>query len=294
MGGEKLVQQLHGIHGQGSPPHGRGKDLGEQPVKKKERITPAWAGKSHVLISEIFVVEDHPRMGGEKARCRSAWAASRGSPPHGRGKVPGLCEDLERVGITPAWAGKSALRCRMMLQSRDHPRMGGEKAALLNRRRTKRGSPPHGRGKASDGVERVTLNRDHPRMGGEKTLCQSIYASFQGSPPHGRGKVKAAAGHGLVMGITPAWAGKSGAYFGYPVFHGDHPRMGGEKRSETWHPYLRRGSPPHGRGKVPFFVKTDSLKRITPAWAGKRLYCVFLPVLLEDHPRMGGEKHPFP
>ena len=30
--------------------------------------------------------------------------------------------------------------------------------------------------------------------------------------------------------------------------------------------------------------------RITPAWAGKSLFDVVINALLEDHPRMGGEK----
>ena len=50
---------------------------------------------------------DHPRVGGEKPNHRLFRLPSAGSPPRGRGKVM-LYADLEgRVGITPAWAGKS-------------------------------------------------------------------------------------------------------------------------------------------------------------------------------------------
>ena len=90
MGGEKCIQQLHGSHGQGSPPHGRGKvragELGHGPG----RITPAWAGKSCAAAALL-----HPNLG---------------SPPHGRGKGARHPGQGIWKGITPAWAGKRLKR----------------------------------------------------------------------------------------------------------------------------------------------------------------------------------------
>ena len=86
MGGEKrIIFQLGGSQ-QGSPPHGRGKDLQETIQLIKTGITPAWAGKSHRLPCAAFLPRDHPRMGGEKLL-------------HWR-------KQEQRNGITPAWAGK--------------------------------------------------------------------------------------------------------------------------------------------------------------------------------------------
>ena len=70
----------------------------------------------------------------------------------------------------------------------------------------------------------------NPRAGGEKLSCISLLGELlesppqggekvdptgndwytQGSPPRGRGKALLLLDAGVVVGITPAWAGKSG------------------------------------------------------------------------------------
>ena len=66
--------------------------------------------------------------------------------------------------------------------------------------------------------------------------------------------------------------------------------MGGEKRPTLTKLRSRKGSPPHGRGKVTGWCRAVDPVRITPAWAGKSVaYCWALGAR-EDHPRMGGEK----
>ncbi len=50
------------------------------------------------------------------------------------------------------------------------------------------------------------------------------------------------------------------------------------------------GSPPHGRGKAEKSGLFYNGRRITPAWAGKRVACWCRCTIPEDHPRMGGEK----
>ena len=66
-------------------------------------------------------------------------------------------------------------------------------------------------------------------MGGEKSLSVSSVWSRTGSPPHGRGKVKILHACSKGVGITPAWAGKSGIPALASGITWDHPRMGGEK-----------------------------------------------------------------
>ena len=69
-------------------------------------------------------------MGGEKSLLFAASRASVGSPPRGRGKgVPAL-EVAQHIGITPAWAGKSAGERQRPPCPPDHPRTGGEKMHL--------------------------------------------------------------------------------------------------------------------------------------------------------------------
>ena len=50
------------------------------------------------------------------------------------------------------------------------------------------------------------------------------------------------------------------------------------------------GSPPRGRGKDGNEVQLIAAEGITPAWAGKSLFCFTAAVPIQDHPRMGGEK----
>ena len=66
--------------------------------------------------------------------------------------------------------------------------------------------------------------------------------------------------------------------------------MGGEKYEQLDPAQRVMGSPPHGRGKA----EPERLRKlsggITPAWAGKSLFCFTAAVPIQDHPRVGGEK----
>ena len=128
MGGEKKqLYQQPGLK-QGSPPHGRGKGPERTVVLAHHGITPAWAGKSQVCILVNLPIEDHPRMGGEKIGSSRRFKVTKGSPPHGRGKVIDKNITVECDRITPAWAGKRKCLFLVVSEARDHPRMGGEKA----------------------------------------------------------------------------------------------------------------------------------------------------------------------
>ena len=214
-----------------------------------------------------------------------------GSPPHGRGKVDTISNNSRARRITPAWAGKShaSLYCNRV--EGDHPRMGGEKLPRCGSVYPWQGSPPHGRGKGGKLSGRVRpkgitpawagkrpglallLPRagDHPRMGGEKSASSWRWISSRGSPPHGRGKAcRSCCGH-TAAGITPAWAGKRATPTKNGCSGGDHPRMGGEKPGVCYTQCAKRGSPPHGRGKVYLGPQLGAGYGITPAWAGKSI-----------------------
>ena len=188
-------------------------------------------------------------MGGEKLRNISEDFVLRGSPPHGRGKVPRYLWPRIPVRITPAWAGKRLVPQQLGGAERDHPRMGGEKPLFAAAAARGRGSPPHGRGKDMDTLQTVHDARitpawagkrwtvagtvaarwDHPRMGGEKKRMPVKTDKRMGSPPHGRGKADPRRHRTRQAGITPAWAGKSRLPRVLYLAHEDHPRMGGEK-----------------------------------------------------------------
>ena len=87
-------------------------------------------------------------------------------------------------------------------------------------------------------------------MGGEKPSVMEMLSDLMGSPPRRRGKDAVQRHATCGVGITPAWAGKSGRI--QEPFHPyqDHPRVGGEKSAAPFSWTFVTGSPPHGRGKA--------------------------------------------
>ena len=113
--------------------------------------------------------------------------------------------------------------------------------------------------------------RDHPRLCGEKDQNQRSKILFLGSPPPMRGKGKYHIISGLLLRITPAYAGKrTEGSFSYETSR-DHPRLCGEKYREALSSNDDAGSPPPMRGKVR--ESSDDF------------------FLMKDHPRLCGEKN---
>ena len=73
----------------------------------KGRITPAYAGKSFTPEHVTDFAEDHPRLCGEKFQPLYSQLYQVGSPPPMRGKADVVLNRIDRIGITPAYAGKS-------------------------------------------------------------------------------------------------------------------------------------------------------------------------------------------
>ena len=189
VGGEKIDSLPHRALYLGSPPRGRGKAHLWIIHQIFIRITPAWAGKSHLGAVLIVAGEDHPRVGGEKPLFRVVLTMREGSPPRGRGKDPPPGDKSGGERITPAWAGKSGISHAYRPRPRDHPRVGGEKSRTQSGNLATRGSPPRGRGKAWRDIRgcwsaritpawagksyvlisEVLVPEDHPRVGGEKS-----------------------------------------------------------------------------------------------------------------------------
>ena len=105
--GEKLYDQMQEQAGKGSPPRMRGKGGRWPESVAANGITPAYAGKRQEVRGSDIILEDHPRVCGEKAPSGRPRSRRKGSPPRMRGKA----EPVEVVelpgGITPAYAGKS-------------------------------------------------------------------------------------------------------------------------------------------------------------------------------------------
>ena len=229
-------------------------------------------------------------MGGEKRRLSECAQWAEGSPPRGRGKAQRLLSHSDPLGITPAWAGKRAMDALPSAPAGDHPRVGGEKVVQSVGTAPESGSPPRGRGKDFLFLDRLFAQRITPAWAGKRYLPPSLCSGSYGSPPRGRGK-EPEVFFGLVSyRITPAWAGKSQRRPHDHLEKRDHPRVGGEKCTAACSESSCSGSPPRGRGKGLECRLARFQSRITPAWAGKRVCQRFCAVVLQDHPRVGGEK----
>ena len=101
-----------------------------------------------------------------------------------------------------------------------------------------------------------------------------------GSSPRGRGKLSIGVSFRVVLGLIPAWAGKTGTRAPRLPRGPAHPRVGGENYSYTTLVACVTGSSPRGRGK-PISAKRDTYQeRLIPAWAGKT--CA-LPSIVRSH-----------
>ena len=132
----------------GSPPHTRGKYYFVCLALVLIWITPAYAGKIRLVIVRAAGSPDHPRIRGENCQGFHERQPALGSPPHTRGKLEISVKDFQRVGITPAYAGKMPGQTAPLRRCRDHPRIRGENQNTVVAKNFAVGSPPHTRGKS--------------------------------------------------------------------------------------------------------------------------------------------------
>ena len=172
----------------GSPPRVRGKERQDGTFASAIGITPACAGKSIASPFSFTLLQDHPRVCGEKPFLAAELALMTGSPPRVRGKAFMKRYFSSYGGITPACAGKShTLRFRIP-RHRDHPRVCGEKLYRQPWSQLTMGSPPRVRGKARENGCFGAAEEDHPRVCGEKIIRGAHRLLNKGSPPRVRGK----------------------------------------------------------------------------------------------------------
>ena len=232
------------------------------------------------------------------------------SPPRMRGKADHTIAGRIRVGITPAYAGKSRGTPFRRTSGRDHPRVCGEKSGFCQRSILHLGSPPRMRGKEqrmrearnSAGITPAyagkspapamepASGRDHPRVCGEKKSRRCCTSIGLGSPPRVRGKAAARPVCRFGHRITPAYAGKRDLVISGSGDIEDHPRVCGEKNGICRAKVPHLGSPPRMRGKALVLAAEKVKFGITPAYAGKSGYSMKRNHITRDHPRVCGEK----
>ena len=146
-------------------------------------------------------------------------------------------------------------------------------------------------GKRSQYKNMKQMCKDHPRLCGEKSTLSCIVEFSLGSPPPMRGKVGYRSRNFLTFRITPAYAGKRFRRQRGSKIYKDHPRLCGEKLITSGNSGMGIGSPPPMRGKADRTRNKEGRNRITPAYAGKRIYKRRAGKVCWDHPRLCGEKN---
>ena len=206
-----------------------------------------------------------------------------------RGKRIQSVIQFRLIRITPAGAGKTPSEISIRNFWEDHPRRCGENAPFLRRTVRRPGSPPQvrgklaafhaapaarritpaGAGKTHRGVLRSCRRKDHPRRCGENEMQIITARVSEGSPPQVRGKPERAFYCPLVLGITPAGAGKTFMSRTRGCTAKDHPRRCGENLEYEVAIETGEGSPPQVRGKLRTVSVNSRPTGITPAGAGK-------------------------
>ena len=144
-------------------------------------------------------------------------------------------------------------------------------------------------GKTRAAVRESRTRRAHPRVCGENHSVCAAQRAGSGSSPRMRGKRSLGRGDTLVVGLIPAYAGKTVRWGAIVVLVGAHPRVCGEN---GWHVFMGtspRGSSPRMRGKLYFVDPTLCRAGLIPAYAGKTASRWRLRATRRAHPRVCGE-----
>ena len=146
------------------------------------------------------------------------------------------------------------------------------------------------RGKVSPGSSERRACGITPAYAGKSHQMYMGVVCSHGSPPRMRGKGLFFISSHRFFGITPAYAGKRVTSHFSNRSATDHPRVCGEKAEWFRANRYYEGSPPRMRGKVGLPPPFLSMRRITPAYAGKSPKFRNRLDVYKDHPRVCGEK----
>ena len=91
----------------GSPPHTRERRNTNESFRNGVRITPAYAGKTHLDRRSLLGRQDHPRIRGKDPSILMHLSLISGSPPHTRERPLAYLTMKSKSRITPAYAGKT-------------------------------------------------------------------------------------------------------------------------------------------------------------------------------------------
>ncbi len=309
VGGEDAVVEKWTGFSFGTPPRRRGGLAGEAGGEGGERNTPASAGRTGRCSPRGPAPAEHPRVGGEDDRRYTGHEKTGGTPPRRRGGQEGPGVFLLGFRNTPASAGRTACRLLTGWWPAEHPRVGGEDPEDVDYRVGRFGTPPRRRG----GRVRAALNgergrntpasagrthcrartapsrSEHPRVGGEDGTPTVGLPRSGGTLPRRRGGPPLGLRRPWTGRNTPASAGRTSRGWPRTPWPSEHPRVGGEDRTDGCPPGPARGTPPRRRGGQLDLGVAHVGVRNTPASAGRTRSWARVRCQKAEHPRVGGE-----
>ena len=147
--GENAILLVSMLVASGSSPRMRGKPFLTKALEDRQRLIPAYAGKTLARLALHLSRRAHPRVCGENLLTCSLRQKTSGSSPRMRGK-PAIEKALNTgPRLIPAYAGKTRGGLRSCGADWAHPRVCGENAALDRSPKALQGSSPRMRGKPS-------------------------------------------------------------------------------------------------------------------------------------------------
>ena len=120
-------------------------------------------------------------------------------------------------------------------------------------------------------------------------MGRCVHPDRWGSSPRGRGKLVQFLYESVILGLIPAWAGKTQIHSRVRQTMGAHPRVGGENMLLILIMLFLPGSSPRGRGKQISWRASALRIWLIPAWAGKTQTSSHTTYRFSAHPRVGGE-----
>ena len=172
----------------GSSPLARGPLFSRIRDVKADRIIPARAGSTHLVLLHTHQPQDHPRSRGVHHPWSAHRPRRRGSSPLARGPLPSVTCIVEPWRIIPARAGSTSLCPIRRRGTGDHPRSRGVHS------RSHLVSIP---------------SQDHPRSRGVHPAGYVSGDQTLGSSPLARGPLTNAESARKKAGIIPARAGST-------------------------------------------------------------------------------------
>ena len=168
----------------------------------------------------------------------------------------------------PACAGNGTLRNIVQRMAAVHPRVCGERGCGSVTPLSLTGSSPRVRGTVANALGQPESTAVHPRVCGERVTEKLDGTSATGSSPRVRGTGMGQRTSLRGVRFIPACAG-NGIATGQPRNEvAVHPRVCGERHTDTNSPLGWGGSSPRVRGTVGSGHELDLILRFIPACAG--------------------------